>query len=364
MPNDIIGQVLHTSRKAEINIFDKKNTDKFSRRYLQSLTNNTRFYLNKEKHTNANREDVTRYLQSRGLINSVIRTNPEFIKFVNKHVPENRTGLTMSDKDRALKHLREVIRFDDKHFNKQITREDILEELRKSGHNPIKSKQLEDAIKAIIGRHNAGFTKKNLEKYRNGKNKYSLSFSALVWNEQEERQYVDERSIIFFSNLIQDQITEEIIEEIVEMYYADRDYPDFIKLIKWVLKLITHDSDIEDMELLDVICGKKYKNNYIRSYKDLVEGYDEQDPKHNGKCLNIMLQTNYKPLVDQRKVPHNVLTNKYIDDFLVKTAILNDCWSSSNISNMLRYTSLIKSVRSSLYLIRHKMESLLLLLHW
>ena len=85
------------------------------------------------------------------------------------------------------------------------------------------------------------------------------------------------------------------------MYYADQDYPDFIKLIKWVLKLITHDSDIEDMELLDVICGKKYKNNYIRSYKDLVEGYDEQDPKHNGKCLNIMLQTNYKPLVDQRK---------------------------------------------------------------
>ena len=105
MPNDIIGQVLHTSRKAEINIFDKKNTDKFSRKYLQSLTNNTRFYLNKEKHNNANREDVTRYLQSRGLINSVIRTNPEFIKFVNKHVPENRTGLTLSDKDRALKHL-------------------------------------------------------------------------------------------------------------------------------------------------------------------------------------------------------------------------------------------------------------------
>ena len=69
----------------------------------------------------------------------------------------------MSDKDRAMKHLREVIRFDEKHFNKKITTDDILEELRKSGHNPIKSKQLEDAIKAIIGRHNAGFTKKNLE---------------------------------------------------------------------------------------------------------------------------------------------------------------------------------------------------------
>ena len=187
MPNDIIGQVLHTSRKAEVNIFDKKNADKFSRRYLQSLTNNTRGFFNKEKHTNANREDVTRYLQSRGLVNGVIRTNPEFIKFINKHVPENRTGLTMSDKDRAMKHLREVIRFDDKHFNKKITREDILEELRKHGHNPVKSKQLEDAIKAIIGRHNSAFTKMNIDKYRKGKNKYSLSFSALVWNEQQER---------------------------------------------------------------------------------------------------------------------------------------------------------------------------------
>ena len=51
MPNDTIGQVLHTSRKAEVNIFDKKNADNFSRRYLQSLTNNTRGFLNKEKHT-------------------------------------------------------------------------------------------------------------------------------------------------------------------------------------------------------------------------------------------------------------------------------------------------------------------------
>jgi hypothetical protein len=99
------------------------------------------------------------------------------------------------------------------------------------------------------------------------------------------------------------------------MYYADRDYPDFIKLLTWVLKTVTRDKDIKGMPSLDVICGKKYKNNYIRSYKDLVEGYGEQDPKHDGKCLNIMLQTNYKPLVDQRKAPKNTLTDTYIDEY-------------------------------------------------
>ena len=54
----------------------------------------------------------------------------------------------------------------------------------------------------------------------------------------------------FFSNLTEDQLTDEIINEIVEMYYADRDYPDLIKLLTWVLKLITHDQDIKDMALL------------------------------------------------------------------------------------------------------------------
>ena len=49
MPNDIIGQVLHTSRKAEIKIFDKKNPEKFSKPYLRRLNNNVRVFLNKEK---------------------------------------------------------------------------------------------------------------------------------------------------------------------------------------------------------------------------------------------------------------------------------------------------------------------------
>ena len=68
------------------------------------------------------------------------------------------------------------------------------------------------------------------------------------------------------------------------------------------------------MNLLDVICGKKYRNNYIRSYKDLVENYKEKE----GKCLNILLQTNYKTLVDRRMVPKKKLTDKYIDEFFTQ----------------------------------------------
>ena len=131
MPNDIIGQVLHTSRKAEIVIFDSKRPDKFSRPYLRRLTNSVRGFLNKGKHTNENRADVTRLLQKKGLINGTLRSNPEFLKLINSNVPENRTGLTLPAKDRALKHLREVTRFHKDFFNKKISRDDILEELKK-----------------------------------------------------------------------------------------------------------------------------------------------------------------------------------------------------------------------------------------
>jgi hypothetical protein len=142
---------------------------------------------------------------------------------------------------------------------------------------------------------------------------YSLTFKAVVWNEQLEHEYVDDVTIGFYSDLTYEQMTKEIIEEIVEIYYADRDYPDFVRLLDYILTLIAKDKNILEMKLLDVICGKKYRSNYIRSYKDLVEGYDEKE--HDGKCLNIMLQTNYKSLVDQRLIPREKLTDKYIDEY-------------------------------------------------
>jgi hypothetical protein len=222
----------------------------------------------------------------------------------------------LPEREKAMRYLRDVIRVDPKLYGKRISRDDILEILRenkKLQNGARVSKKLEDAIKAIIGRHNASFTKQNINKYRKGKNMFSLTFKAVVWNEQLEHEYVDDVTIGFYSDLTYEQMTKEIIEEIVEIYYADRDYPDFIRLLDYVLTLIAKDKNILEMKLLDVICGKKYRSNYIRSYKDLVEGYDEKE--HDGKCLNIMLQTNYKPLVDQRLIPREKLTDKYIDEY-------------------------------------------------
>ena len=101
------------------------------------------------------------------------------------------------------------------------------------------------------------------------------------------------------------------------------------------------------MKLLDVICGKKCKSNYIRSYKDLVEGYDEKE--HDGKCLNIMLQTNYKSLVDQRLVPREKLTDKYIDEF---------SGEDRNIKRLLEFVKELKHASIYIYMIKSVRNSL------
>ena len=93
-------------------------------------------------------------------------------------------------------------------------------------------------MKAIISRHNASFTKQNIDKFRKGENAYTVTFRAIVWNEQVENEYVDEVSIAFYSNMTYEQITKEVIIEIIEMYYADRDYPDFIRLVDYTLDRI------------------------------------------------------------------------------------------------------------------------------
>ena len=77
-----------------------------------------------------------------------------------------------------------------------------------------------------------------------------------------------------------------MIEELVEMFNAKRDYPDSIRLIRFELTEIDKGKYIEDMQLLDIICGKLYKSNYIQAYKDMIHGFDEKDPKNQGRCRN------------------------------------------------------------------------------
>ena len=308
MQNRVEDQVLITARNKRFHIF---NDGKFSKPYLEKLNNNTKSFLNRPKNVNANRQDVTDYLRKRGFVNATIQTNPEFIGSIHGIVPEHREGMVLPMKQGAMRHLRTVIRFDPKYYNKPLSREEILEGLKNSNKTVRMDRQLSDAIKAIIGRHTAGFTRMRAAKYRQGDRLYNVDFSAVVWHEQEQKEYREDKSIMFKSNLTAEQITKEIIEEIVEMYYAERDYPDFIRLVNYKFEDITDNNDITEMNLLDVICGKKYRNNYIRSYKDLVENYEEKE----GECLNMMLQTNYKTLVDMRMVSKRKLTDKYIDDY-------------------------------------------------
>ena len=73
--------------------------------------------------------------------------------------------------------------------------------------------------------------------------------------------------------------------------------------------------------------------------KDLVEGYDEKE--NYGKCLNIMLQTNYKSLVDQRLVPREKLTGGYINQFFGE---------DRNIKRLLEFVKELKHASIYIYI--------------
>ena len=106
MPNHVNGNVLVTPRGTKYDIFDK--TDKFSRIYKNKLSTSAKSFLNKANHANASREDVANYLQDRGFINGTIRSNPHFTQFINAFVPENRTGLVVPEREKAMKYLRDL----------------------------------------------------------------------------------------------------------------------------------------------------------------------------------------------------------------------------------------------------------------
>jgi hypothetical protein len=72
--------------------------------------------------------------------------------------------------EKAIQHMQAVIRIDPKYYGKNITRDDIIKDLRDTGKiDDIRlSKKFEDLIKANVSRHNAEFTKKDIQKYRAG----------------------------------------------------------------------------------------------------------------------------------------------------------------------------------------------------
>ena len=75
--------------------------------------------------------------------------------------------MILPEREKAMRYLRDVIRVDPKLFGKRISRDDILtivRENKKLQNGARLSKKLEDAIKAIVGRHNASLTKMKIDK--------------------------------------------------------------------------------------------------------------------------------------------------------------------------------------------------------
>ena len=151
-----------------------------------------------------------------------------------------------------------------------------------------RTRKLKNAINSTVTRHNADFTKETLEKFRKGKHMYNLSFTALVYHQQQEREYQQSVTIQFLSDLKKGQITKEMIEEIVEAYYAKLDYPDLIELLTYLLQELDQSKNVENMNLLDTKCSIKYKNPYIRGYP--IEDFDPDDPLFKDRRVPIALQ--------------------------------------------------------------------------
>jgi hypothetical protein len=315
MPNRISdgSDILITTRGNPVEIFDKHK--KFTKVYLKRLNTHVATFLNKENHGNASRSDVANFLEQRGFINETIQGNPEFIAFLNSKVPERRTGLSVDSEVNTIYYMMHTIRVDPKYTHKKMTKEDVMNDLKKTKMKKGRlSKNFTDMMKAMISRHNAEYTKKGLkrfEKSTTNKFKFSLAFEALVWNEQQEKKYNDKRNMSFFFDT--ETPSTEVIEEAVEMYYAQRDYPDFIQLIRHKLTHLDSKASIGDMELLDVICGKKYRSNYIKSNVELIEGFDEK--VNEDRCAEIMLRIGYKSLVSEGLIPKEKLTRKYMDTY-------------------------------------------------
>ena len=176
--------------------------------------------------------------------------------------------------------------------------------------------KLKNAINSTVTRHNADFTKETLEKFRKGKHMYNLSFTALVYHQQQEREYQQSVTIQFLSDLKKGQITKEMIEEIVEAYYAKLDYPDLIELLTYLLQELDQNKKVENMNLLDTKCSIKHKNPYIRGYP--IEDFDPDDPLFKDRRVPIALQWGLEPLLKSRLIEKRILTSSCIDEFFTR----------------------------------------------
>ena len=168
----------------------------------------------------------------------------------------------------------------------------------------------------IISRHNGNVYKKEIDKYKIGKFKYNLTAKSVVWWETYKKYTSDERNIEFKSDLKTDDITIDIIKDIVEKFYATLDYPDFIELIFHKLMILNDGKDIKDIQLYNFGDNKKYNNEYIKSPNTYINGWDNvADTQHQKQCVKLLLRGQLYQLVERHLIPAKILSDEHINIF-------------------------------------------------
>ena len=322
MPNIINGNrraaVLTTARGVRVPLYknDRLNPD-----YVKKFTSPVNAFMKHAKNANASRRDIINLLERKNFINDYVREDAEFQAFINSRIEADRIGLEPNEMERCINYLLNHIRTDPKYTNRRLTQNDILGDLKDAGKlrpRPRLTNALKDVMKGVMSHHNRAYTLERMQRYETGKHMYWLWCNVKVFNESHDPQtYIERTNLKFRSDLPKDRITKEMAEELVQIYYAKRDYPDFVDLVKFdpphLLDPTEH--DLMKMHLFDVICGKLYKIGYIQQLADLIEGFDPEDPQFKDKCCRTMLQLEYKGLVDRRQIKKETLTNEYMDKF-------------------------------------------------
>ena len=164
---------------------------------------------------------------------------------------KTRKGKNDDINKRALKIiLNDIIKLPDT----KLTHDDIITQLL--NNNIIKNKselshKIIRQMTQIIFKHHADMYKTQVQKYKIGQYQYHLTANSIVWWEESQTFTSDERNIEFKSDLKTENITIDVIKDVVEKFYATLDYPDFIQLNFHKIITLNNANDIKDIRLFN-----------------------------------------------------------------------------------------------------------------
>ena len=326
MPFKLDGDVLTATRGKKYNVFNQQHVNKNTliKRYKKTLTNQINMFL-KTADDNVDRHSVARYLEQQGLLNEdsdritssddykgIVKTaldnKPTLLGGAKKK--RNRTSKNAPDttSGKALTYLENSIRprLSVQKDDTRINEDDIVKPLKDK--NIIKNKaeltkQFIQRMKAVIFRHNADIYGKEYDKYKQGKNNYQMTVYTIVWDEQAQTIRPETRNINFKSDLNKDEITQEMVLDITEKFYATLDYPDFVELNKRKIVKLNDGTNIKDIKLYNFGNNKRYINPYIEQPNKYIKDWNKlaEDDYHRD-CVRFLLRTQFYKLVERHLI--------------------------------------------------------------